>query len=638
MKQSRSFKEYVANRFYNELCDAASSYIEENIASLDLRSSRVENIESALLSDLTIKSVSVDNRPSMMIAFDVIAEIEVEVSECNRHDDYSDSCYPWLLIQCCGDLECNLNDFSITGISSFNKKRKLAAPMDDALVPYITKDKLDEAATAFLKRNYPEAISAPIAVDPTELAKRMGLNVQPKRLSADCSVFGQIFFCDCDSEYCDQETNEMIPISVKAKTIFFDPAAYFLRNLGSVNNTIIHECVHWDEHRKAFELERLYNIHASQIKCEVIGGIRSSDVRTATDWMEWQANALTPRIQMPLVNFKMKAAEVIKKYRRELQTFELVDVMEPVIEELSVFYGVSKCAAKIRMVDIGYDEAIGVFNYIDGHYIRPYTFKKNAITTKQTYAISQIDAIIQGIIPSPFSAALKEGKYQFVESHYCFNSPKYITADSNGSPCLTEYARLHVDECCVVFDLNVKSTNKYGEAYYSECALYRDADSKVIFEAHYSDDNKDTKKQSEQFAAYKADVLGVLKSLPESFPMALSAVMEWSDMTEEYIAEHADMSVRQLQRLKAEDEQNPQMDTVVLLCLAMQLPPLLSAAIVKKSGNAFKANDRDFTLQVLLNAYYTHPLEECNAVLTSQNLAPLGRAARAEFKAKTDKE
>ena len=632
MKQSRSFKEYVANRFYNQFCDVASNYIEENLSSLDLRSGSVSNINAASVSDITVKSVSVDNLPDMAIAFDVILEVEVEVSECNRYNDYSDQCYPWLMLHCKGDLDCNLDDFSVISVSSFNKKRKLKSPLDDALVPYITKDKLDEAATAFLQRNYPEALRSPIAVEPTELVKRMGLSLEPKHITSDFSVFGQIFFCDCDTEYYDPETDKMVPISVKGKTIFFDPAAYFLRNLGSVNNTIIHECVHWDEHRKAFELERLYNINASQIKCEVIGGIRNNNVRTATDWMEWQANALTPRIQMPLINFKMKAAEVIKKYRAELHTFELIDVMEPVIQELSVFYGVSKCAAKIRMVDVGYDEAIGAFNYIDGHYIRPYVFKKNAITKKQTYAISQVDAIIQGIIPSQFSNDLQSGKYQFIESHYCFNSPKYITSDPNGNPCLTEYARLHIDECCVIFDLSVKSTNKYGEAFYTECALYRDADSNVIFEAHYSNDNKESKNQAEQFAAYKNDVLGVLKSLPESFPMALKKVVEWSDMTEEDIAWEADMSTRQLQRLLNDDEQNPQLDTVVLLCLAMKLPPLISSALIKKSGNSFKANDREFTLQMLLNGYYTHSLEECNKILLDQHLLPLGKTARGQLK------
>ena len=97
----------------------------------------------------------------------------------------------------------------------------------------------------------------------------------------------------------------MIIEEVKAGTIFVDPKAYFLRNLGAVNNTIIHECVHWDKHRKAFELERLYNESVNKIKCKVVGGIKDGD-KDATGWMEWQANALAPRIQMPLSPSKLR--------------------------------------------------------------------------------------------------------------------------------------------------------------------------------------------------------------------------------------------------------------------------------------------------------------------------------------------
>ncbi|WP_206528096.1 ImmA/IrrE family metallo-endopeptidase [Marinitoga sp. 38H-ov] len=157
---------------------------------------------------------------------------------------------------------------------------------------------------------------------------------------------------------------------------FVDPKAYFLRNLGSVNNTIVHECVHWALHRKAFELERLYNTNVNKIKCQVVGGIKDSN-KDATDWMEWQANALTPRIQMPISTFKSKAFELIKKYKQVLQTEEIIDVMEPVIDELALFFGVSRLASKIRMIDVGYEEDIGTFTYIDGHYVKPHFLKKD---------------------------------------------------------------------------------------------------------------------------------------------------------------------------------------------------------------------------------------------------------------------
>lgn len=148
-------------------------------------------------------------------------------------------------------------------------------------------------------------------------------------------------------------------------------------------------------HRKAFKLEQLYNRNAAQIKCEVVGGIRNTGAKCATDWMEQQANVLSPKIMMPLDSFKKKASSLIKYYRKQLETFELVDVMEPVIKELSIFYGVSVCAAKIRMVEAGYEEAIGVLTYIDGHYVRPHYFRKGSITLKQTYTVGIIDVAIE---------------------------------------------------------------------------------------------------------------------------------------------------------------------------------------------------------------------------------------------------
>ena len=69
---------------------------------------------------------------------------------------------------------------------------------------------------------------------------------------------------------------------MSAKTILVDLETYFLYNLGKVNNTIVHECVHWDLHRKAFELERLYNNEASRIKCQVAGGVEGNSW-TATE-------------------------------------------------------------------------------------------------------------------------------------------------------------------------------------------------------------------------------------------------------------------------------------------------------------------------------------------------------------------
>ena len=134
-----------------------------------------------------------------------------------------------------------------------------------------------------------------------------------------------------------------------------------LKKLGGVAD----ECVHWVKHRKVFELEKLYNADAASISCEVVGGAAASVAKQATELMERQANQLTPRIQMPAGPFKAKAAEYIATFMHQANTVHTADVMEQVITALQTDFGVSKQAAKIRLVEVGYDEAIGT--YIEGY-------------------------------------------------------------------------------------------------------------------------------------------------------------------------------------------------------------------------------------------------------------------------------
>ena len=123
-------------------------------------------------------------------------------------------------------------------------------PMDDPLVPIIPHDKLEEVATEFLRNNFPAALQipaigqAPVWVDPTVLAENMGLTIKSKRIREDATVFGQIYFDDTNTEMYDEKSESNVSAHIKGRTIVVDPKMYLLRNLGSVNNTIIHECVH----------------------------------------------------------------------------------------------------------------------------------------------------------------------------------------------------------------------------------------------------------------------------------------------------------------------------------------------------------------------------------------------------------
>jgi hypothetical protein len=63
MAQHRSFKEYIANRFYNELFSAVSDFLRDNCEKLDVSSRFVRTVDNAELSDINVKHAYVDILP-----------------------------------------------------------------------------------------------------------------------------------------------------------------------------------------------------------------------------------------------------------------------------------------------------------------------------------------------------------------------------------------------------------------------------------------------------------------------------------------------------------------------------------------------------------------------------------------------
>lgn len=342
--------------------------------------------------------------------------------------------------------------------------------------------------------------------------------------------------------------------------------------------------------------------------------------------MEWQANALTPRIQMPYTQTKVKTFELIQKYKHMMHTGEIVDIMEAVIDELAGFFFVSRAAAKIRLVDIGFEEAIGTFTYIEGRYVKPHGFKKGSLQWNQTFSISAVDAVIQATLNPDLRAEIESGNSLFIDSHYCINHPKYIIVDEDGVPSMTEYARLHADECCLIFSLSIKlSSLGGGREYFTECVLYRDASSSIIFEAQYDggDKNKETASRAEMVKAFNKELAEVMQKLSNSFTGTLKGLMFWSDVTVEGLAGASGISPRTIQRLRNEDDYETTLETVIALCIGMKLPPVASYFLVEKSGFTFTFSEKHQAYRFLLNGYYTHTIYECNELLVGLGIEPL---------------
>lgn len=665
MSDSHSFTEYVASTFSNELWAAAEEYLRQNWNPNEYRFYKIHKPGEPEIDNVNVEHVWVFDRPGMCIQFDVEVSLHIIIPDDDHHYDEYEERDKRLMIRCAGDLNRDLEDIKIFEISSYNGKNREKNALDDSLVPVIYKDQLDDIAEDFLRRHYTKALLEPCWVDPVELAKNMGLNVRRQRITKDGTVFGRSFFRECECEIYNADEDKLVKELIPAKTVLVDPSVAFMRNLGAYNNTVVHECVHWDLHQKAFALARLYDKNLTNVSCKISGGVPGHE-RDAVDWMEWQANALAPRIQMPKTTFKKRADQLFTQFRRKTSEYDIVDLIEPVIKQLAVDFGVSILAAKIRMVDIGYDEAMGSFIYVDDHYVRPYrTGKRNVLKPNQTFTIGAADAAIQVFSNTFLRKKAQGGCFQFVENHLVLNNPLFIERDILGNTILTHYARNHMEECCLVFNLEIK--NKYGEHYHSECFLNRDEATPVTFGLTFTGGYKNAAFDKQM--ARLEDVLEeenlFYMSLTDDYRDSLCKGMKWRDEMsykevilqsrlnmDEVAKMHENMSYEEIVEKKklrtdsvtkityAEIGERAGINketvsrcingtrvnqhTLILICLALHLPYLASMKILNTAGQGLRMTDKSQQwYHFVLMHMYGNLVDEVKAFLAARGADPL---------------
>lgn len=588
MAQNCSFKEYIKKNLDNNLWALSEEWLRDNFDPDEFNYYKIHRPGEYELADVSVEHIWTGDLPGTEIKFDVKVSLIIEVHEADHHYDEIEEKKKYLLISFQGDLALGLSNTTPLEVLEFNGKNYHEKPMDDTLVPYISQDKYEETATAFLKKYYPEALvispkgNPPVWVDPIKLAQILGLEVKQHNIAEDSTIFGQIYFFDSEATFYDNGSEEGKKCSVKANTIVVDPAMYLLRNVGSVNNTIVHECVHFAEHRKAFLLESLFSNGASSISCQVVGGASAAINKKSTDFMEMQANQLAPRIQMPAVPFRAKVNEYISMFMKASEAAHTVDVMELVIQQLALDYAVSKQAAKIRLVQLGFEEAAGTFIYLDGHYVKPHSYKKGAIQLNQTFSVTAQDAAIQRFSNLELREKTQNGDYLFIDNHMVYNAPLYVQHGVNDQLELTDYARSHMDECCLVFDMTIVTNIEH--TYHTECFLNRDS-ANVTFEVKYHNGYQNATQTSQIAIRQKEmeEAVAIRKQMTDDPEQCMELILKWRNRTYTDLGDAIDRNPRTISRT-VKGETSPQVDTAVLICFELNLPPMISEKLLEVLG------------------------------------------------------
>ncbi|WP_206528095.1 helix-turn-helix transcriptional regulator [Marinitoga sp. 38H-ov] len=218
---------------------------------------------------------------------------------------------------------------------------------------------------------------------------------------------------------------------------------------------------------------------------------------------------------------------------------------------------------------------------------------------------------------------IKEGSYIYVDSHFVLKHPKYVTRDENGFTILTNYARTHMEECCLVFELSIKSVFK--ERYHSECFLNRDKGSNIDFDLKFNNGfqyaNKE--KRMEILSEILEEEARIFNELPNSYTKALEMVIKWRGVTYKELEEITFLKDKTISRI-VNGKTNGSIESLILICLALNLPPMISNHIISKSPHSLNLNNKDHQwYNFVLTTQYTKSMDEIRQFLNQCGAKPL---------------
>lgn len=624
MKKYKDFKSYMGDVYYDEIMNAIKPLIIRNKD--DLGGNQFVKVTWAEPADISVDGVTFTDLGNGYLEIRTSVYVDIEIEGQTKYDHDSDTITKPYNVFFKAKLENGLNNVSVIRTTEYNKaKFDKHNTLSQALIPYLYEEDIESEAEDFLKRIYPKALFEPMSLPVDHIAKSMGMEVYYAPL--EDSIFGKTYFGpERVTVFTDLLGRETTNIITKPGTMLINRNVFFMGNIGTANNTIIHECVHWDRHRKAFELQRLLDTGSNHISCEIIesyDGIPEDS--PALKWMEWQANQLAPRILMPAEMTKKKLNEFMNLERREHPHERDAFRMESAISRLSLFFQVSFIAAKLRAIELGYEQAQGSQVYCEGKRLPSFSFAKGVLNRNQSFVIDENNLLFNLMFNEEIGSLFAENKVVYINCMLCLNNPKYVAINDDGVLSLTDYALDHVDECCFIFNRKYNASTSYSDTFYRRCFLCRDVDSSAFIESDYDKEHKSNQSKAEQakeMLRISDDAKEIANQINDlgGFSNTLRFHMKRKDVNEEELSWRSGLSTPTISKYLNDNDCTKKIENVLAVGKALQLNPVYMQDLLVKSNVGIPNTHTRIMLNYLIWNHSDDTIEEWQEKLDQANV------------------
>ncbi|HGA0762298.1 TPA: ImmA/IrrE family metallo-endopeptidase [Streptococcus agalactiae] len=621
------FDKYIFDTYHEQIVKTVKGFIFNNKDNTDLSTYMVPEPNGFIEFDnFELYKINYEIINNCELNLEIIVIADVIVRQYIKGEMEVDTKTKFVSVYAEVELDAGIKNFRIynTEFKSDQYKNSRNLKLSKDWVPYIRKKDFDDIAEKFLRKYYPQALTQPTPVPVETIVSEMGLSIHQEKLTIDNSVFGKMVFKDTDVEVIEDE--QLVSKHFNKGSILVDKDVVFKRNVGSYNNTVIHECVHWELHKVFHEVKMVLDKDHSQVSSWTEENLADSSMWTSLDWMEWQANGIAPRILMPKVQTRIKIRELFQTLTLVNPDISRSELVQEVVDNLATFFEVSRQAAKIRMIDLGFKEANGVYNYLDDRYMHNFAFELEAFDKGSSYTITSNDLCFEYCFNESFRQIIDRNMFIYVDNHLCLKDKKFIYMTKDG-PIMTDYAYEHMDECCLIFKVKSKNFTSISNETYYDYVLNRGVTKESEIKADFVDilQNPSLMDQLPPLDMMKLGkkISELLKELPFEFSGTLRSHRKRKNCTQPFWAKLVGITERTLRDYETLEDNLPRLELTLSFCFALKLRPELSDDMIKKAGHQLTISPPHQVYKMLLSTSYYKPLSEINSILQAAKMKTL---------------
>jgi len=136
---------------------------------------------------------------------------------------------------------------------------------------------------------------------------------------------------------------------------------------------------------------------------------------------------------------------------------------------------------------------------------------------------------------------------------------------------------------------------------------------------------EELKQNPEKFVDYYNKISIINNDIPSNFRKKLRYLRECSDITREKLEEKSYISAQTIKEIENNEDRGYSLETIIALCIGMNLPPDFSFDLLRMAGFNIENNDnkKNTIYCFILRNLYKENIDYINEILILNNLKPL---------------